>query len=155
MIQDQQSLQFLARRRVFTYQTTIVTAATPVVGTQHTGSIRVTDLDFVCSSIRATVRAQATGRQISTDDDDGTSELGGTPDVPFLIQLTETGSQRVLSDQPIDGLAMFAPSGVYELPVPMIIGASTQVQVVASNLKVFAAATILRLSFHGFHLVAG
>lgn len=137
----------------FIYERTLTFAEAAAVGTTRDTSFTITqDSDFVCTKIAASCRTTTLGRGVAFDADAGTEEAGGVPDLPFTLQITESGQNRVLHDQPVDA----QPAYGYphrDLPRPKVFAASTSVGISVALLKVSGAGTCgftVRVQLHGF-----
>jgi hypothetical protein len=136
----------------FIYERTFSFAAGAAVGTTLTQSVTISaDADFCCTRITATCRV-ANGRHASADSDDGTEEIGGVPDVPVTVELTESGQQKVLQDQPVDALAAYGHP-YRDLPRPKLFSRNSQVAIKLAMLKASAGGSggfTVRVQLHGW-----
>lgn len=127
-------------REPFVYSATINFDDAAAIGTSRQGQIILSaDSDFVCTHIRIGARVDDTGRVLMLDDQDGTAEIGGWPDPGVLVQITESGQNRVLHDRAVD--ARLAYYGDGKLPVPKMFVATSTIGVELTVLKAAAAGT--------------
>lgn len=123
----------------FTYSTTLRFDDAAAIGSTLTSQIQISaDSDFVCTHIRVVARGDDSGRVLVIDDQDGTAEIGGMPDPGVLIQITESGQNRVLHDRPVDAFAAYGFDGG-KLQRPKLFRASNSIGVELTLLKQAAA----------------
>ncbi len=137
----------------FTYQIDLDTGIDFVVGTQITGSLRISqEADFICTKVNCESRWVISGGTAGAVGKLYCNTLLGDPiavddgnnlqDVPFNIEITDGSTDRVLQNQPVSARAVYGMAG--GLP-----GIWSKARMFARNSNVTVRVTMLRLAIGG------
>ena len=125
-------VQYSRNQEFYIYPIEFAGAVDEAVGTQHAGSIRITqEADFVCARV-----------QVGTRDSDGnivtsSGAAGDLPDAPFTLELVDGSTDRALQNAPVDAEVAYSPFGGYpgEWPKARLFSRNGNLQVKIQTLK--------------------
>jgi len=145
----------------FIYPVKITSAVGQAINTTQSGSISISqDSAFFCTHVFATTRVTSTGQLVTLANlngiyTSGTVGLGdnGYPDVPYAVQVTDGGKDRLMHADVVDFAAVYgvtAMGGGGKLARPKFFRPNSTVTIAVSNLKAPQAALSFDLRFNLF-----
>lgn len=146
--------QYSDNEEHYIYQIELAIANAAAVGTVIRGGINIgQESDFICTRVTSSTRVDATGIPVPPGTGWG-ADASGVNDAPFEMLIRNGGSDRQLSNEPVDAFAAYGTNG--GLPgiwsKPRLFQRSTRLQLELTLLKVAAAASTARVLFHGFKI---
>lgn len=97
----------------FVYEVLIQGGDDDPIGTTYAGGIRFSaEAAFVCTSIQCGARNDNVGTVVGTDNlGPDAGDVDTFPDAPFLLEITESGSDRTFQSEAVDAAGCFSPFG--------------------------------------------